>query len=457
MKTQNGIKVKIVEDKPRYVWWKAYRLRQKRKVCKARAKKSSIHLITNQQQSDPHLAGISEAVDTNWSIDSYRQPSDTNSFWNLKKWFMELHKETIPEDELITLAQAFANAEALGCCYPPELMDRLKRLGEPIARVYRNLKTNKCTPTFVPASDAARLDLHRITYGQHLDYVKQWHIANLRPIIPTYSLAEVFQNIVVVNNSLKETTEWFERLDCGTISLVMQQLKPTEFEVKAFVCNIFITKATGSYDRAYSQCVADLIEIFKNYCYQVNYITRFPCLQYNVEKLVDETDGQSKCLRNDNIGYRMLQKLGWTGGPLGSNHTGIIDPISVPAKHDRRGLGCTKPTKKKRSSKACEQHCSMDVPFYNDLMDAALARRPYYDLIFSPEFNESERIILTRLAVQRRLRCETRLLEDGQMQFTIKRYPLPPHEVLLRVLVDKDPLIRKFYAVLPPKFGRIPK
>uniref|UniRef100_A0AAG5CRP3 XRN2-binding (XTBD) domain-containing protein n=1 Tax=Anopheles atroparvus TaxID=41427 RepID=A0AAG5CRP3_ANOAO len=84
-------------------------------------------------------------------------PYDTDSLWNLKKWFMELHKDTIPEAELVPLAQAFANVEAQGCCYGQELMDLLKHLGEPIARVYRNLKHNKYTPTMMLASKAARL------------------------------------------------------------------------------------------------------------------------------------------------------------------------------------------------------------------------------------------------------------------------------------------------------------
>uniref|UniRef100_A0A182IVU2 Uncharacterized protein n=1 Tax=Anopheles atroparvus TaxID=41427 RepID=A0A182IVU2_ANOAO len=227
-----------------------------------------------------------------------------------------------------------------------------------------------------------------------MDNMRRWQIENLRPIIPTYTLADIFQNIVVVNNSLKETTEWFERLGGGTISLVMQQLQYGVYEVKAYVCNFFITKSAGPYEQAHSQCVADLVEILKNYCYQVNYIRRFPMLHYNVEKLTGETD--PKCLRKDNVGYRMLQRLGWTGGPLGYKQTGIVDPINVPAKHDRRGLGCTKETKKKRSSKVLESECTMDTAFYGDLMESALVRKPYYDLIFSPEFTESERIILTR-------------------------------------------------------------
>uniref|UniRef100_A0A182K6Z0 G-patch domain-containing protein n=1 Tax=Anopheles christyi TaxID=43041 RepID=A0A182K6Z0_9DIPT len=396
-------------------------------------------------------------IDTSWDIDSYRTRYDTVPLWNLKKWFMELHKETIPEHELVPLAQVFASMEAYGCTYAPELMERVEQLGEPIARVYYNLKENKCTRTLVSADAAVHAWLEGVTYAEEQESIRQMQISQISPIFPTQSLADIFQNIVVVNNSLKETTEWFERLGGGTISITISPISYGVFEVKAYAANFFINKASGTYQKAYAQCVADLLEILKNYCYQVNYIQRFSYLHYNVERLLNECDQQTtgQCLQQNNIGYRMLQRLGWTGGPLGYKQTGIVNPIEVPAKHDRRGLGCTKGKKRQSANADDGNGIVLDLHFYHELMLAIVTRKPYYDLIFSPEFTENERIVLTRLAVQWRLRCETRLAVTGQAQFVIKRYPLPPHNVLVQVLVEKHPIVSKYYEVVPPKVGLI--
>uniref|UniRef100_A0A182NGA4 G-patch domain-containing protein n=1 Tax=Anopheles dirus TaxID=7168 RepID=A0A182NGA4_9DIPT len=384
-------------------------------------------------------------VDTSWSIESYRNPYDTRSLWNLKKWFMELHKETIAEEELVTLAQVFANIEAHGCSYEPKLMERVKHLGEPIARVYHNLKRNKCTRTLVPAGKAARLWQDEMPFAKYLDEERQRQIVQISPTLSTQTLGQMFQNIVVVNNSLKETIEWFERLGCGTISVTISPLAyGGAYEVKAYAANIFITKAAGQYEEAYEQCVANLLDILKNYCYQVNYIQSFPYVNYNVERLLSEVVPAQR-LQENNRGYRMLQRLGWTGGPLGQNRTGIVNPIEVSYKTDRCGLGCMK--KRKSAGKVAE----MDVLFYRELMDVILSRKPYYDLIFSTEFTVKERTILARLAQHRRIRCETRLSVTGQAQFVVKRYPLQPHVVLMQALIEKHPLVLKYYEVIPPK------
>ncbi len=40
-----------------------------------------------------------------------------------------------------------------------------------------------------------------------------------------------------------------------------------------------------------------------------------------------------------NIGHQMLLKLGWTGGGLGAAEQGIVEPIPVALKNNKRGLG----------------------------------------------------------------------------------------------------------------------
>ncbi|XP_053659603.1 uncharacterized protein LOC128708649 [Anopheles marshallii] len=416
----------------------------------SRSKQSKTRPVRKPQTTSDDCSSGREApnhfFETEWLIDNHRNPHDTLYLWELKMLFMQLHKQRIPEYELVPLAHVFANMVAYGCKYTPKLMERVKELGEP---VYRKLEKKRTYRTLAP-KDILSYDKQQ--EQEELNSEIRLQLSRLSPIFPAQSLVEIFQNIVVVNNSLKETTEWFERLGSGTISIAISSIAYGVFEVKAYVSNYFITRASGTYQVAYAQCVADLLEILKNYCYQVNYVQRFSYLNYNVERLLDECTHQpAQCYQQYNIGYRLLQKLGWTGGALGSKQTGILEPIKVSGKFDRRGLGARVTVKKTRVKSVIESDCIIDEHFYHVLMEAILIRKPYYDLIFSPEFTEYERILLTRLAVERRLRCETRLSETGQAQFVIKRYPLPPHVVLTYVLVYDHPLVSKYYEVKAPK------
>lgn len=36
---------------------------------------------------------------------------------------------------------------------------------------------------------------------------------------------------------------------------------------------------------------------------------------------------EHKKIEQNNVGYKMMKSIGWTGGALGINSTGIIDPI----------------------------------------------------------------------------------------------------------------------------------
>lgn len=50
-----------------------------------------------------------------WNIDSYRTTYECDEHWDLRRSFMEAHKDRFPEDELVCLAQTFTNVEFLGC------------------------------------------------------------------------------------------------------------------------------------------------------------------------------------------------------------------------------------------------------------------------------------------------------------------------------------------------------
>nr|CAD7203887.1 unnamed protein product [Timema douglasi] len=59
----------------------------------------------------------------------------------------------------------------------------------------------------------------------------------------------------------------------------------------------------------------------------------------------DLSDYKEFKLKEDNIGFQMLQKLGWTEGQgLGSDGSGIVDPVNkASTRPDNQGLGLDRP------------------------------------------------------------------------------------------------------------------
>ncbi|XP_044268596.1 partner of xrn-2 protein 1-like [Tribolium madens] len=98
---------------------------------------------------------MTQTYPTDWDIDKYRNDTDVEEHWQLRREFMKAHKEKFPEDYLVALATAFTNMEFMGCTYPAPLMLRVAELSKEIAMNYREVKKTKLQRTFVSASNAA--------------------------------------------------------------------------------------------------------------------------------------------------------------------------------------------------------------------------------------------------------------------------------------------------------------
>ncbi|ROT76788.1 putative NF-kappa-B-repressing factor-like [Penaeus vannamei] len=92
------------------------------------------------------------SFNTNWNVEAY------HTFYESERKlgdFILAHKDRIPEERLICLAQVFVNVELLGCRYPEQTMKQVAVLAKDVANGYRERKKNKLQRTFVKASDAA--------------------------------------------------------------------------------------------------------------------------------------------------------------------------------------------------------------------------------------------------------------------------------------------------------------
>jgi len=98
----------------------------------------------------------------NWDIEKYKSDHEPKHQWQLKKKFMEFHKDRFPEYELVGLAQTFGNVEFLGCQYPSETMEQIQELSLGVVGDYREQKKGKLQRTFVSCSDAANKKVNRL-------------------------------------------------------------------------------------------------------------------------------------------------------------------------------------------------------------------------------------------------------------------------------------------------------
>lgn len=92
---------------------------------------------------------------TDWDVENYKTDYESDEHWELRRLFMETHKDKFDEDELVCLAQVFTNVEFMGCKYPDDTMRKVALLSKEVAEDFRKQRATKLKRTFVGAQDAA--------------------------------------------------------------------------------------------------------------------------------------------------------------------------------------------------------------------------------------------------------------------------------------------------------------
>jgi len=89
---------------------------------------------------------------TDWDVEQYRHPWDSDDQWEVRRQFMLAHKHEIPEDKLVCLAQVYANMEVLHCSYPAEVMEHVRSLAANLDETDLKKRRNKQNVAFVKES-----------------------------------------------------------------------------------------------------------------------------------------------------------------------------------------------------------------------------------------------------------------------------------------------------------------
>ncbi|XP_050100652.1 NF-kappa-B-repressing factor-like [Anopheles aquasalis] len=392
---------------------------------------------------------------TAFSFETYRSHHETEEHWELRRMFMEKNHHILPEDELVCLAQVFLNIELLHCRYPPETMRRVAELAEGIGKEYRARRSNMLQRTFVSASDAAASKVQRRAPCYATNDVKQDTAQNRGPSRnESLTMDEIFSKIVIVNNCIIQTTNEFNRLRCGvSMTDTCTELQTGDHEAVVMIGELVLGKAVHANKKNARQlAVKQALEYLGQRCYTLTR-KKLPTQMSgaNIVQKKDSEDAASKVaeepkLDTKNIGFKLMQKLGWKGGGLGVKDDGIVDPITAQIKIGRKGLG--------NQEKADES--GLDTKFIKTVLRNFKNSHMEYDLVFSVDFSKEDREVIHRIAKSFALRTKSFGNDNqGTRQLVVLANRLSPLEIIDKVLLFGDPTYCEMYEVVSPNSSEV--
>jgi hypothetical protein len=103
-----------------------------------------------------------------------------------------------------------------------------------------------------------------------------------------------------------------------------------------------VVSAEGEKVEAHSEARTKLEQYLQYHCWTVKrvkeFYTRRQLFNKEVNKKSTQTFKNNK-IDEDNVGFLMLKNQGWSGGAIGSNSDGILEPLGFNLKDDRKGVG----------------------------------------------------------------------------------------------------------------------
>ncbi|KAL5011750.1 hypothetical protein ScPMuIL_010301 [Solemya velum] len=97
-----------------------------------------LNIQSHQLKTENHVFDMTSNIA---NIEELRGPYESNVEWNLRRLFLEEHKDRFPEDRLVCLSNCFINVEMYGCRYPGPVMEQLKELSSSLPQDQLEKKT----------------------------------------------------------------------------------------------------------------------------------------------------------------------------------------------------------------------------------------------------------------------------------------------------------------------------
>uniref|UniRef100_A0A182J769 Uncharacterized protein n=1 Tax=Anopheles atroparvus TaxID=41427 RepID=A0A182J769_ANOAO len=213
-----------------------------------------------------------------------------------------------------------------------------------------------------------------------------------------------------------------------------------------------ICSAVGEKQAAHTEARVKLVQIIRYYCYTVKRVKEFHTRRkiFHTRPPNPPKDQPSAtAIKEENIGFKMLQKQGWSGGALGTNEDGILEPIAATMRKGKAGLGTENATKDAPDG---ERPGKVKIPleaFYM-MMKQYAGVNALYDLVFSTQFTKPQVAKLKAYATS--LKLFPQFLGEKKPRRLIVSRPLTIQQIKLGVMRGHSDLCAK-YVVIPPAAG----
>lgn len=137
----------------------------------------------------------------------------------------------------------------------------------------------------------------------------------------------------------------------------------------------------------------------------------------------------------NNIGYKIMRKLGWTGGGLGSAQSGQKNPVDYLIKNNRRGLG--------------NESGDINKSYFKTMLQNYVRSDDIRDLFFDSNFTKDERAELHGLAGTIGLKSVSSGKEPNR-HLVISKKDISFLQILQEILFNRNPMYINKYEVTAP-------
>lgn len=145
---------------------------------------------------------------------------------------------------------------------------------------------------------------------------------------------------------------------------------------------------------------------------------------------------------DSNLGKKMLQKMGWTGGGIGKDGTGIEEPVSMQQVINREGLGLS-------AAKGVPSEFRAKIV---NMLEGYTSSDRQEDLVFSPTFHKEERMIIH--CECRKLNLKSTSKGQGPDRFLIVRRKRSAFQLVDHIMANGGETAR--YKLVPPGQRKYP-
>ncbi|CAG5106068.1 Similar to NKRF: NF-kappa-B-repressing factor (Homo sapiens) [Cotesia congregata] len=288
------------------------------------------------------------SFNTYWDVEKHKLEYECDDHWELRKNFLEAHKDKYPEDQLVCLAQVFTNVELLGCKYPKETMDLVAELSQDVAKEYREKQRSKLQRTFVKASDAAssKAKGHNTTHTDTASTSTSKRCNEDPEEDPSKRMkitSQPFGNLVLLdypNSSPQMTLDSSVKMSGQRIEWKFHMAQILQCRCEFFINGKKVSEGAGNTKKASKADAAKKgLAILQKYYYTIEIKDDWKVNLTGKQSELKADDPNDNSLQSDGVGAKLMKLMGWAGGGLGKSEQGITEPVTLKRQISRSGFG----------------------------------------------------------------------------------------------------------------------